>query len=80
MDNSLWLNRAISKTAALGSGTEFCLKDLFDGVEWNDLTVGTRLGFGRYFKNEVLEGHIPNVVYIGKAQNNSAKYRKVMKQ
>ena len=80
MDNVLWLNRAISKTGELNSGTEFCLKDLFDGVEWNDLAVGARLGFGRYFKNEVLEGHIPNIVYVGKAQNNSAKYRKVIAQ
>ena len=76
MDNLFWLSRAIDKANTLSGGTEFCLKDLFDGVEWNALDVGSRLGFGKYFKNEVTEGHIPSIVYLGKAQNNSAKYRK----
>ena len=37
---------------------------------------GDRLNFGRYFKNKVLNGKIPNVSYIGKAENNSALYQK----
>lgn len=76
MDNREWINKAISKTGALGNSTEFCLKDLFDGIEWKSLTRGERLNFGRLFKNEVIEGNVPNVTYIGKAQNNSAKYKK----
>lgn len=76
MDNAMWMDCAISKTNKLKNGVEFILKDLFDGVQWNKLSVGERLCFGRYFKNEVIEGKIPNVVYIGKAQNNSAKYKK----
>ena len=60
----------------IGANTEFLLKDLFDGVEWNSLSKGERLNFGRLFKDEVLEGRVPNVQYIGKAQNNSARYRK----
>ena len=76
MDNREWINKAISKTGALSNSAEFCLKDLFDGIEWNGLSKGDRLSFGRFFKNEVIEGNIPNITYIGKAQNNAAKYKK----
>ena len=41
-----------------------------------NMKVGERLNFGRTFKAEVLAGNIPFVSYIGKAQNNSAKYKK----
>ncbi len=76
MDNSKWIAQAKNKIGETSANTEFFLKDLFDGVEWNNLTVGERLGFGRFFKGEVLEGNVPNVQYIGKAQNNSARYKK----
>lgn len=78
MDNLILMNKAISKTGEISNNSEFKLKDLFDGVEWNSLPVGNRHSFGRCFKNEVLEGHIPNVLYVGKSQNNSAIYRKVI--
>ena len=76
MDYKYWMGKAIVKINTLETGVVFHLKDLFDGVEWNELPVGDRLGLGRYFKNEVLENSIPHVRYIGKAQNNSAQYRK----
>ena len=76
MDYNCWINKAIKKTSELTTGREFLLKDLFDGVEWNAIPKGNRMGFGRVFKNEVLEGNIPNIIYIGKEKNNSAKYRK----
>lgn len=76
MDLLLYMNKAISKTGTVAYGTEFVLKDLFDGIEWNNLTDGEKRDFGRNFKYEVGKGHIPNIVYIGKAQNNSSKYRK----
>ena len=76
MDTLIWMNRAISKTGGIEDGTVFFLKDLFDGVEWKSLSIGERLGFGKIFKNEVIEGHVPNVRYAGKAQNNSAMYMK----
>ena len=77
MDYTKWTNAAISKINSIPLGTVFLLKDLFEGVEWSNLEKGERLSFGKFFKNEVLEGRIPNVSYIGKAQNNSAKYQKV---
>ena len=51
----------------------FVVKDLF-GTEWYILERRDKLEFGRLFKNAVIEGSIPNIKYIGKAQNNSAQY------
>ena len=76
MDNLLWMRKATEIISHLKNNNEFLLKDLFDGIEWNNLSKGDRLSFGRYFKNEVIEGNVHHVTYIGKAQNNSAKYRK----
>jgi hypothetical protein len=76
MVDEIWINRAISKTGALPYGTVFLLKDLFDGVEWNRLSSGDKRDFGRQFKYHVKRGLVPNVVFVGKAQNNSSIYRK----
>ena len=76
MDYEKWINVAISKTGGLENGTIFLLKDLFDGVKWNTLSNGERRELGRQFKIKVNHDLVPNVEYIGKAQNNSAKYKK----
>ena len=76
MDNTYWMGKAIDKINSLETGVVFYLKDLFDGVEWKELPVGDRLGFGKYFKNEILENSVPSVRYSVKAQNNSAQYIK----
>ena len=76
MDITIFMNKAISQTGAISKNTEFNLKDLFDGVEWGTMTKGDRQRLGKMFKNEVLEGNIPNIVYLGKSENNSALYMK----
>lgn len=76
MDYRNWINKAISKTGSIDFGAEFVLKDLFDGIEWNEPTSGSKQQLGRQFKNEVIEGLVPDIKWIGKANNNSAKYRK----
>ncbi len=77
MVDDVWINKAISKTGSLTPNTIFILKDLFQGDEWDTLSTGNRRDFGRQFKDLVIRGKVPDVVYIGKAQNNSAKYKKV---
>lgn len=79
MVDEIWVNRAISKTGSLTPNTIFLLKDLFTGVEWDELSSGDKRDFGRQFKNLVNRGAVPNVVFIGKAQNNSSKYKKVIR-
>ena len=76
MDYEIWIHMAISKTGSLNKGTRFVLKDLFDGVKWSELENGERRELGRLFKIQVNRGMVPNVVFVGKAQNNSTMYQK----
>lgn len=76
MDYTGLLERAGRRISAIPSGQVFLAKDLFPGTEWNQLQKGEKLSFGRQFKNAVLDEKFPGVVYIGKAENNSAKYQK----
>ena len=57
-------------------GTSFCAKDLLKGAEWKELPVGDRIRFGKYFKRKVENEEFPDVRYQGKANNNSALYKK----
>lgn len=76
MDNQEWMAKAKQKIAQIQDGTVFVVKELFDGVEWGQLTPGEQRGFGRHFKNEVMGQHVEHVRYLKKAQNNSALYIK----
>ena len=58
-------------------GTIFESKSLFEGVEWESLEKGDRIGFGRYFSNAVKNGRIKNIVRIERAKNNHARYIKL---
>ena len=68
---------ALLKVGSLDIGTEFGVKDLFDGIVWNNLKKGMRLNIGKFFKSRVENHQVPGIQYIGKAANNSARYRKV---
>lgn len=70
------LAEAIANLENLKPGEKFVVKDLFVGSNWKALSRGDKLHFGRVFKNQVKEGSIPGVQYIGKAANNSAQYEK----
>ena len=76
MNYEQWVCMAISKTGSLQKGTIFLLKDLFNGIQWSKLNNGERRELGRQFKHKVTSGIVPKVIYIGKAQNNSAQYQK----
>ena len=76
MDYSELLEKANTRIAAIPSGQVFLAQDLFPGTEWNQLQKGEKLNFGRQFKAAVLDEKFPRVVYIGKAENNSAQYKK----
>ena len=79
MDYSELLEKAGMHISTIPSGQVFLAKDLFPGTEWNQLEKGEKLSFGKRFKNEVLDGKFPDVVFVGKAPNNSAQYRKIQK-
>lgn len=77
MDYTEWLEIAVDKIKTLPINTTFVLKDLFDGIKWGELDRGDKSSFGKYFKNAVIDNDIPNVVYSGKAGNNSSQYEKI---
>lgn len=70
------LEKARESINNMRSDTQFRLKELFLGTEWNDLSKGDKLNFGKTFKKDIKDGKIRNVQYIGKADNNSALYKK----
>ena len=76
MDYEKYINRAIMNIGKLQSGTLFTLKELFRGIDWNNIPGGERRELGRRFKYEVKSGKIPNVTYVSKAENNSSQYIK----
>ena len=76
MDYSELLGRAREQIENIPDGHIFMAKDLFPGTNWNQLQKGEKLSFGKQFKNFVLDGKFPGVMYIGKAENNSAQYQK----
>ena len=76
MDYDALLQKAIGNLDSVPQNSVFCAKDLFQGTEWNELQKGERLSFGRCFKNAVMDGKVPGVAYMGKADNNSAQYKR----
>lgn len=76
MNYDKWIDKAEQQIRNLSCGYTFVLKDLFKGVEWDELQKGQKIYLGKKFKNAVTEGRFEGIRYIGKAENNSAKYQK----
>ena len=76
MDNDKWLTIAKNKIETLDVGKKFEVKDLFETVEWTKLTKGERIGFGRFFANEVKEGKIEEIEALERGKNNHSRYKK----
>lgn len=77
MDYDIWLNKAIMKIGELDTETIFVLKDLFSGVEWNQLKRGEKSNMGRIFKNFVKDKKIPNIELIESPNGTSNTYKKI---
>lgn len=80
MDMIKWFNQAKETIQKLPYGKSFELRQLFQEVKWNTLTKGERITFGKYFKNQIIEGKLPEVCFLDKAKNNHAKYKKLKKE
>ncbi len=77
MDYEKLFQNACQKILQIPMDTKFCVKDLFLGVEWEQLKKGEKLYFGRYFKNMVENKKVEQVEFLKKAENNSAVYVKI---
>lgn len=81
MDYESWLKRGLKNVEFnIKPNMPFKLKELFIGTEWEQLTKGERISFGRYFSMAVDEGKIPNVIKMEKAKNNHNKYQKIFEK
>lgn len=76
MNYQLWTNKAIEHIDDLQEGTIFELKKLFQGQEWDSISVGERKSFGRYFSNEVKDGRVRQVEPFQPDKKGSTKYIK----
>lgn len=77
VDNDKMFEKALRTVEELPTDEVFFVKELFQTREWKLFPKGDKLGFGKYFKDKVKSGRVPNVEYCGKAANNSAQYRKI---
>ena len=77
MDIQLWMQKAKdSIESSVKIGQKFELKSLFQLCEWEQLSKGERISFGKYFANEVREGNVANIHPIERAKNNHCNYIK----
>ena len=76
MNTELWIGKARESITKMLIGTTFVVKDLFEGYEWNRLSRGDKLSFGRTFKNAVNSGSFAGIRFLGKRENNSSEYIK----
>lgn len=78
MDYIVWTEKAtIAIETKLVKNQKFRLKGLFEECEWEKLTKGERISFGKYFANEVREGRIKGVISIERLKNNHSQYQKI---
>ncbi len=75
MDYSQLMTMAQASILDMKKHQVFTVKDLFKGHYWGALSKKDRLGFGRYFKNQVKHGTLPNIEWADKNANNTNQYR-----
>ena len=77
MNFNEWTQNAINRIATnVNYNQRFELKDLFEGCEWDRLSKGERISFGKYFANEVRESRIPGVQALERGKKQSLKIHK----
>ena len=76
IDYEALLKEARQKIDILNPNTQFSLKDLCCGVQWESFSGGERRELGRRFKYAVNKGEFPATRWSGKAQNGTNMYTK----
>lgn len=78
MDHEKWMEQAKETISTqIRPGSKFEVKQLFPGHEWDALSKGERISFGRYFANSVGDGKIENVV---RCENGKTRHNRYIKQ
>ena len=77
MDYELWTARAQKAIETeIVSGKKFEVKHLFPGHEWESLSRGERITFGKYFSDAVKEGRFSAIVRCEEGKNHHNQYIK----
>ena len=78
MNYEEWLEKANTIIESkIQSGKSFEVKQLFPGHEWEKLSRGDRIGFGRYFSMAVKEGRFPSIEKCGEGKTHHNVYIKL---
>ncbi|WP_353958875.1 DUF1413 domain-containing protein [Latilactobacillus sakei] len=68
----------ITRILATSSGTEFIIKDLFTGLEWNNIPVANRRSWGTRLLSEVQDGvYLKDIAALNKTSANAQRYRRL---
>ena len=76
MNELEWLHKANDRISGLDAGTVFEVKELFDSLEWGNLSAKERQGFGRYFSTAYKNGQINNIHRIEDVKRKPNRYVK----
>ena len=76
MNELEWLYQATDKITTLTSGTIFEVKELFDSLEWANLSAKERQGFGRYFSTAYKNGQINSIHRVEDGKRKPNRYVK----
>lgn len=78
MDYEYWIKRAeLAIENDIQPGRKFEVKHLFPGHEWEALSRGERISFGRYFSDVVKEKRLFNVE---KCENGKTRHNQYIKK
>lgn len=78
MDYDTWLKEAKQYiNTNIQYNEKFIIKNLFNGNQWETLSKGERISFGRYFSELVKTEKINGVKKIERKANNHSQYIKV---
>lgn len=77
MDYELWMERAQKAIEAeIQVGKKFEVKHLFPGYEWEALSKGDRINFGKHFSDAVKDGRLPTVERCEQGKSHHNQYVK----
>lgn len=77
MDYELWMERAChALRTQVAVGSKFEVKHLFPGHEWESLSRGERITFGRYFSDAVREGKVSTIFKCEEGKSHHNQYIK----
>lgn len=76
MNELEWLHKANDRIGGLDAGTVFEVKELFDILEWGNLSAKERQGFGRYFPTAYKNGQINNIHRVEDGKRKPNRYVK----